>query len=166
MVSTDSAVRRLQWHAKFTADLEQSVALQPHGKCKVSVWIETTISTITSCCKRGHGILTEAQHCSDGAPSVQPRPVALWFLAVSPSEDSIMRTLVWEGFGAVECFLNVPQCHSKSRFLENLPPALGTTATGLHCQQWPLFLKRNSCNLWWFRINRWTCFFVVTFLDG
>ncbi len=62
---------------------------------------------------------------------------SLWFLAASPPEDSIMRTPVWEGFGAVQCCTDVPQ---------NLTPALGTMATGLHCQQWPLFWKGNSCN--------------------
>ncbi len=64
------------------------------------------------------------------------------------------RTPVWEGFGAVECSSYVLQCHSKGQFPENLPPALRRTAMGLYCQRWLLFWKRNSCNLWWFRINR------------
>ncbi len=36
----------LRWHAKFTADLKQSVALQLHSRCKVSVGTETTVNKI------------------------------------------------------------------------------------------------------------------------
>ncbi len=53
-----------------------------------------------------------------------------------------------------QCCSDVPQCHFKGRFPENPPLALGTMATGLQCQRWPLFWKRNSCNLWWLRINQ------------
>ncbi len=47
----------LRLHAKFTADLEQSVALQPRSGCNISVWTETTVNTIAATIREDHHLL-------------------------------------------------------------------------------------------------------------
>ncbi len=86
---TSGSTGGITWkcYKKCVSTLQRNALTSERGGCCTTI-------TPASCCERGNGILTEAQHWSDGASSIQPGSVTLWFLAVSPPEDSIMRTPV------------------------------------------------------------------------
>ncbi len=63
-------------------------------------------------------------------------PCDFWLF---PRLKTVLRRRRFKKYSELLNAVQTPQCQSKGRFPENLPLVLGTTATGLHCQQWPLF---------------------------